>query len=156
VKKFFIAFVMLYVLGGCSTPQDEAKKLSLPQVKSPNTAQSLTTDKLEVRVQKKGTPSSYEIWRAKQGYMFFVLEVTITNHYNTSFVLMPKHFNLISSTGKIYGVFQTKEYKGILHKTRVKARNTVKGTLLFEVPQNEMYTELVFAPFHKNIIIPIK
>ncbi|WP_028399557.1 DUF4352 domain-containing protein [Ectobacillus panaciterrae] len=155
MKMFLVAFVIICGLTGCV--QDGAKKIPLPEIKTHNIHETASIEKVAVSVRKIGTPSSYEIWKAKEGYMFLIFQVSIANHLNTSLLVMPRHFNLVSSTGKIYGVFQTTEYSGLLHKTKIRARGTAEGILLFEVPRSETYKELIFAPIkNEPLIISLK
>ncbi|MFX3623892.1 MAG: DUF4352 domain-containing protein [Ectobacillus sp.] len=140
-----IILTAICLLGGCANVQ--MKKLGKPGYHDLyDLNETAIIEDIKITVEKAETFSEYKAWKAKDGNAFLVFRVSIDNESNKSVVVSPAQFNVVSATERIHGAFQTNGRAKTMQKTRVKARQTLHTTLLFEVPQNEKYEQLIFAP----------
>jgi hypothetical protein len=145
-----ISIIICFCIAGCNR-EEQVNKSSVKGV--------LSTYQIEFDIKNISRVEHYDVWTAKHNHTFLVINFSLKNSRNKSIVVKPAQFNVISTTGKIYGVVQTKRNPSILHDTRIKSYDSVQTSIIFEMPKEEVESELLFAPdFAKDepIVLSLK
>lgn len=107
---------------------------------------------IELRVTNKVITTNYEHWHAENGKIFVVVHILLHNGGNTSIAVVTNQFNLLGSSGRIYGTLPSVADGTVMKETRIASQRMVTETLLFEIPSDEQIQKLIFAPSAEKTI----
>ncbi|ENQ3078877.1 DUF4352 domain-containing protein [Bacillus sp. WLY-B-L8] len=149
-RLFIISIIISFCIAGCDR-EDQANRSSVKGI--------LSAHQIDFVIKNVSRVPHYDVWTAKNNYTLLVVDFSLKNSRNKSIIVKPAQFNVISETGKIYGVVQTKGNTSILHDSRVKSYDSLQSSVIFEIPKEETVSELLFAPSFakdKPIVISLK
>ncbi|MEH6891804.1 DUF4352 domain-containing protein [Bacillus sp. JJ864] len=149
-RLVIISIIISFCIAGCNR-EEQANQSSVKGI--------LSAHQIDFVIKNVSRVPHYDVWTAKNNYTLLVVDFSLKNSRNKSIIVRPAQFNVISETGKIYGVVQTKRDTSILHDRRLKSYDSLQSSIIFEIPKEETVSELLFAPSFakdKPIVISLK
>ncbi|SFI53019.1 MULTISPECIES: DUF4352 domain-containing protein [unclassified Bacillus (in: firmicutes)] len=149
-RMVIISVIISFCIAGCNR-EEQANKSSVKGI--------LSDHQIDFVIKNVNRVPHYDVWTAKNNYTLLVVNFSLKNSRNKSIIVKPSQFNVISETGKIYGVVQTKRNTSVLHDRKLKSYDSLQSSIIFEIPKEEMASELLFAPSFakdKPIVISLK
>lgn len=149
-RLVIISIIIFFCIAGCNR-EEQANQSSVKGI--------LSAHQIDFVIKNVSRVPHYDVWTAKNNYTFLVVDFSLKNSRNKSIIVKPAQFNVISTTGKIYGVIQTKRDTSILHDQKLKSYDSLQSSIIFEIPKEETVSELLFAPLFakdKPIVISLK
>lgn len=149
-RLFIVSIIISFCIAGCNREE----RTNHSRVKG-----ILSAHQIDFVIKNVSRVPNYDVWTAKHNHTLLVVDFSLKNSRNKSIIVKPSQFNVISETGKIYGVVQTKRETSILHDSRVKSYDSLQSSIIFEIPKEETVSELLFAPSFakdKPIVISLK
>ncbi len=146
-KRILYLFLTISLLAGCS---NGIKKIGPKTKETQNDRyyfnETFEIEDVEIKITKKEPSQKYHTLHAKQGDEFLIFHIFVKNNQKGRISVSPSEFNVSSKTNKITGAFKAEENEKLLHYTVLKAGQSLKGTIVFEVPKEEPYNELTYVP----------
>ncbi|MGG2014179.1 DUF4352 domain-containing protein [Bacillus sp. S10(2024)] len=149
-RLLIVNIIISFCIAGCNRGE---------QANQSSVKGNLSAHQIDFVIKNVSRVPNYDVWTAKNNYTLLVVDFSLKNSKNKSIIVKPSQFNVISETGKIYGVVQTKRETSILHDRKLKSYDSLQSSIIFEIPKEETASELLFAPSFakdKPIVISLK
>lgn len=134
MKKIIIALftgILLFTLTGCNEQKKENYKIG----------DTITIDGLEIEVTDKKELEGKNYYRPKDGYIYQMITIKLTNKTNHSISYDPANFKILSKEN-IEPSLPVIGEKPYLQTGKLEKEKTITGNIVFEIPKESQNLKL--------------